>query len=307
MILYRWQGDARNFGDELNTILWPALLPGFFDDDPAERFLGIGSVLDRRHSNQGLKLVAGSGYGGYQQPPLLGEDWDIRWVRGPRTAQRLNLPPALGLGDPAALLPHTGLIPDLPRGRVGFMPHFESAAVGAWDAASAATGITLIDPRGDPLSIAAAIAGCHVLLSEALHGAIVADALGVPWVAIEPLAPIHRPKWQDWADTLDLTIRFHRLPPSSLLERARLSGLTSFHAGRGLLDRHARHLRPIAAPWFLDRAARSLQHAALASPQLSCRAALDRCQTRMLDQLHLLRGSHLRACRGSAYQPTSRV
>ncbi len=295
MILYRWQGAARNFGDELNTVLWPRLLPGFFNDDPAERFLGIGSVLDRRHTGAGLKLVAGSGYGGYQQLPTLDRAWDIRWVRGPRTALKLGLSPSLGLGDPAALLPIAGLVPVLKPSRIGFMPHFESAAGGAWDAAAAATGITLIDPRGDPLAIAAGIAGCHVLLSEALHGAIVADALGVPWVAIEPLAPIHRPKWQDWADTLELTIRFQRLPPSSLLERARLSGLTSFHMGRGMLDRHAERLRRVAPGWFMERAARSLHQAAMAPPQLSCRAALDRCQSRMLDRLHTLRWAPLRA------------
>lgn len=303
MILYRWQGTARNFGDELNTVLWPVLLPGFFDDDPTSRFLGIGSVLDRRHNGAGRKVVAGSGYGGYQGLPKLDGAWDIRWVRGPRTARKLNLPAALGLGDPASLLPHTNLIPARKPCRIGFMPHFESAAGGAWDRAAAASGITLIDPRGDPFAIAAAIAGCHVLLSEALHGAIVADALGVPWVAIEPLAPIHRPKWQDWADTLDLTIRFQRLPASSLLERARVSGLTAFHAGRCLLDRHAEPLRHVASDWFIERAARSLHHAAMAAPQLSCRAALDRCQSRMLEQLHTLRRAPLHPYPGSAYEP----
>jgi succinoglycan biosynthesis protein ExoV len=302
MILYRWQGAARNFGDELNTVLWPRLLPGFFDGDPASRFLGIGSVLDGRHGGGGLKLVAGSGYGGYQQLPTLDRAWDIRWVRGPRTALKLGLPIALGLGDPASLLPKTGLVPRQKPHRIGFMPHFESAAGGAWHAAATANGIALIDPRGDPLAIASAIAGCHVLLSEALHGAIVADALGVPWVAIEPLAPIHRPKWYDWADTLDLTLRFHQLPASSLLERARVSPVAAFHAGRGLLDRHAEWLRGVASDWFVDRAACALHRAALAAPQLSCRSVLDRCQTRMLEQLHTLRKTPLHPCRGSAYQ-----
>lgn len=301
MKLYRWQGQAPNFGDELNTVLWPALLPDFLDEDPSERFIGIGSVLDRRHGNPGLKLVAGSGYGGYQSLPELDRRWDIRWVRGPRTAQMLGLPTDLGLGDPASLLPLTGLVGSCARSRIGFMPHFESAICGAWDAVAAAGGIVLIDPRGDPLHVAAAIAGCQVLLSEALHGAIVADALGVPWIAIEPLAPIHRPKWHDWADTLGLTIRFQTLCPSSLLERARISQMSRFHAGRGWLDRHADTLRTAASDWFAERAVRSLRRAVMAEPQMSCRIALDRSQSRMLHQLDRLRRTPLRAAPGSAY------
>src|SRR4051794_27351044 len=160
MILYRWQGGDRNFGDELNTLLWPRLLPGFFDADTSTRFLGIGSILDARHSVHGLKLVAGSGYGGYERLPILDRSWIIHWVRGPRTASILGLPSAMGLGDPAVLLPFAGLQADPVPTEVGFMPHFESAARGSWEASAAAAQVTLIDPRGDPLAIVHAIARC---------------------------------------------------------------------------------------------------------------------------------------------------
>ena len=132
MLLYHWRGEARNFGDELNLLLWPRLLPGLLDDDPAELFLGIGSVLDARHARDAVKLVAGAGYGGYAPLPVLDARWVIHWVRGPRTARQLGLDTAYGLGDPAMLLPQAGW------GRVGggdtvaFMPHFESAERGAW-------------------------------------------------------------------------------------------------------------------------------------------------------------------------------
>ena len=108
MLLYHWRGDARNFGDELNLLLWPRLLPGLLDDDPAELFLGIGSVLDARHARDAVKLVAGAGYGGYAPLPVLDARWVIHWVRGPRTACQLGLAPAYGLGDPAMLLPQAG-------------------------------------------------------------------------------------------------------------------------------------------------------------------------------------------------------
>ena len=330
MILYQWRGAARNFGDELNSLLWPSLLPGFFDHDPRVRFLGIGSVLDGRHDRRTLKLVAGSGYGGYEAPIALDATWRIHWVRGRRTARLLGLPPMLGLGDPASLLPLAGLSlaslslaslslasplrttgPPLigplltgapltgvpPAGLtpahaargIGFMPHFESAMRGAWREAAAAAGVTLIDPRDDPLAVLAAIARCDVLISEALHGVIVADALRVPWIAIEPLAPIHRPKWRDWAETLDLNIVFQHLQPSTALERAHLSGVARFHLGRRLLTHQARRLHVLAQGRYMEQAAGALRLAMRAEPCLSHDDALERGQARMMEAVGVLR------------------
>jgi succinoglycan biosynthesis protein ExoV len=317
MILYQWRGRYANFGDELNSLLWPRLLPGFFDTDPAVHFLGIGSVLDGRHPAAGLKLVAGAGYGGYEPPPRLDANWIIHWVRGPLTARCLGLAPALGLGDPAALLPLAG-VPTGSRGDcIGFMPHFESLEFGAWARAAAAAGITLIDPRLDVQSVIAAIRSCRVLLSEAMHGVIVADALRVPWVAIEPLAAVHRPKWLDWADTIGLEIAFRRLPASSLSEWMQVSGLASFHTGRRLLHHLGGRLGPVAADRLVQRAAAALRQAAAATPQLSSDTALHRSQDRMMAALRRLRlapltqpndspmRSDLHGCVDSAYHPVS--
>jgi succinoglycan biosynthesis protein ExoV len=284
--LYRWQGPVRNFGDELNTLLWPRLLPGFLDDDPAELFLGIGSVLDARHNGAALKIVAGAGYGGYQAVPVLDASWIVHWVRGPRTARRLGLPEACGLGDPAMLL----AVPGSGSGRsIGFMPHFESLARGAWAEAASAAGITLIDPRDEPATILTALGHCRVLLSEAMHGVIIADALRVPWIALRPIASVHRAKWYDWAETLHLQVRFHPLAASSLPERLYASPLASSHRGRRLLDSAGPALAGVARGRFVERAARSLAAAAAAPPQLSTDAALDRCRTRMLDRLDAVR------------------
>jgi succinoglycan biosynthesis protein ExoV len=312
MILYQWQGPdtsfgpiknfgpVTNFGDELNKLLWPALLPGFFDQNPDTRFLGIGSVLDGRHDRDrggraALKLVAGSGYGGYEARIVPDETWIFHWVRGARTARLLGLPPSTGLGDPASLVSIAGVRPlaTMPskgiHGDIGFIPHFESAIRGAWQDVSAAAGTTLIDPRGDPAAIIAAIGKCRMVISEALHGVIVADALRVPWIAIQPLAPIHRAKWADWADTLDLTVAFRRLPPSTTLERAHLSPLSRFHAGRSLLSRHAMRLRDVARDRHVDEAAEALRAITGEEPRLSGATSLDRGQSRMMDAIVALR------------------
>ncbi len=292
MRLYRWQGAVRNFGDELNTVLWPRLLPNFFDDDPTELFLGIGSVLDARHEATAMKVVAGAGYGGYQAVPALDASWVVHWVRGPRTASLLGLPEAYGLGDPAMLLavPSNGAA----ARSIGFIPHFESMARGAWAEAATAAGITLIDPRDDPAAILAAIGDCRLVLSEAMHGAIVADAMRVPWVALRPLAPVHRAKWRDWADALELEICFRPLAASSLPERLRTSPLAAARRGRRLLDSADRVLAAAGRRRFIEQAAQSLAEAAAAPPQLSAAAALDRCCTRMLERLQTLRRNPLR-------------
>ena len=303
MILYRWRGVSTNFGDELNTVLWPTLLPGFFDDNPACRFLGIGSVLDQRHSSQAVKLVAGSGYGGYEGKPNLDETWVIHWVRGPRTAAMLGLPPALALGDPAILVPKALGLPAPDGADIGFMPHFESTARGAWRQAAQQAGIRLIDPRGPPLTILQAIGRCKLLLSEALHGVIVADALRVPWVAIRPHARIHRAKWQDWADTMDLRPRFAHLPASTLSEWASASALGSFHPTRTWLRRRETWLAKATPERLITKAAQALRRAANDAPQQSADATLDRCQSRMLDAVHTLRQHPLLG--GSAAVPVA--
>jgi succinoglycan biosynthesis protein ExoV len=284
VILYHWRGASSNFGDELNTILWPRLLPDFFDSNPAVRFLGIGSVLDQRHPAQPVKLVAGSGYGGYERKPRLSENWIIHWVRGPRTAATLGLPPALGLGDPAILVPGAVGLPAANGDDIGYMPHFESAARGAWRQAADRAGVRLIDPRDKPDDILRAIGRCKLLMSEALHGVIVADAMRVPWIPIRPLVRDHRPKWRDWADTMDLRPRFRALTASTPSEWAGT-------IRQGWLDQSL-------AGWTLEplvaRAAEALRQAASTPPHLSAETALDRCQSRMLEAVHAIRRAPLR-------------
>ncbi len=294
MQLYSWQGEAPNFGDELNHLLWPALLPGFFDDDTSKIVLGIGSVLDCRHSRIVTKIVLGAGYGGYQKPPRLDRSWIIHWVRGPRTAVILGLPKILGLGDPAMLLPCVpGLfeIIDARSRSIGFMPHFESLARGAWEAVASMADMTLIDPRWPPKQVLAAIAGCSLLLSEAMHGVIVADALRVPWIALRPQARAHRPKWLDWVGALDLDLSFRPLPASSSrewMETTRpFSGFST--------DRWHRP-KPVATieHKFLDRAAAALRAAAATPPALSSDTALRRSQGRMLACLKTVASEHVK-------------
>lgn len=290
MKLYSWRGETRNFGDELNTMLWPALLPALFDDNEAEIVLGIGSVLDNRHAPNQLKIVIGAGYGGYQPLPRMDRSWVIHWVRGPVTAALLGLDPAIGLGDPAMLWPfrpNAGECEGPATGQVGFMPHFESLDRGPWAEVAATAGLRLIDPTGPPGDVLAQIAACKLLVSEAMHGAIMADTLRVPWIAIQPLAAIHRAKWQDWGKALGMRIDFRQLPASSLFEWASGSPVAGWRGGRKAIQMLARC--PVGSGRFQDNAARALRHIAAGPGQLSELAQLRRCQDRMLTRLDTVR------------------
>src|SRR5690606_14810183 len=130
----------------------------------------------------------------------------------------LDIPPDKAIGDSAILLRALDLPAPAAQIDVGFMPHYESLDRGLWREACRLAGIALIDPTAPVEEVIARLRATKLLITEAMHGAIVADALRTPWVAALPINPGHHAKWQDWAGALSLDLRHHELKPSSLLE-----------------------------------------------------------------------------------------
>ena len=212
--------DQPNFGDSLNGIMWDALIePGFFDNDDSTLFLGIGSIIWDLYKSTSKKLIVGSGYGGYTDPPNVHDGtWECCFVRGPRTASILKLDHKLAIAD-AAILTHFLKLPSQEKKyKTSFMPHFQSIEKGNWELVCLKAGINFIDPRNDPLSILIEIQQTDKLLTEAMHGAILADTLRVPWVACQPIGEQHHEKWYDFGDSLKTSIEFQDLEPSSFIE-----------------------------------------------------------------------------------------
>ena len=269
MQLYVWRGEKTNFGDELNNWLMPKIFPGLFDDDGATIFLAIGSVIFDFHPPGSRKIVFGAGYGGYTQLPTFDETWRFYCVRGPRTAAACGLSADMVAGDTAILINQHRVGPKQ-RAGAAFMPHYDSVDRGNWQAACALAGVRYIDPCAPVEDVLDAIQGSEVLIAEAMHGAIVADALRVPWIPVLPVHASHRMKWLDWAEALDLQLKPYANRPSSLAEAwVTLKGGKG--DGRGLAN----------APGLLQAGVKALDRGfiRLASARLSQLATMDPTQS----------------------------
>lgn len=295
MKMYFYRGRAPNFGDELNVWLWPRLLPGFFDDDGSSIFLGIGSTLYDFLPAASRKIVFGAGYGGYTAVPRIDDRWMFYFVRGRLSAAKLGLDPALGIGDGAILIRSCAAPPPPKMHAVSFMPHWQSAVDGNWAGAARLAGMHYIDPCGDVDRVIADLQSSALVVTEAMHGAIVADALRVPWIPARPIQRAHRWKWRDWASALDLRLHFGALRPSSALEYAIALGGNNKRWAERLRKRPK--LRHLAARLLTERAAIVLTRVAAGRPHLSSDIAIDRAHTQMLERLERLRRDHPAQCR----------
>jgi len=287
MKMYYFKGSPPNFGDELNRWLWPRLLPGFFDKEEDRIFLGVGSILFDFFPPTSRKIVFGAGYGGYTAAPKMDESWEVYFVRGPITARAVGIDEALGIGDAAILLRSCIQSRPAKRFKVSFMPHWESVDDGDWSTVCAEAGIHLINPCGSVESVINEILESELVVTEAMHGAIAADALRVPWVPARPLQAQHRQKWNDWASALHLDLQPLVLSPSTGLE-AMMSRLANDGKSAARVRRRGQFLKSAAAPYFRERAARSLRSLASACPVLSRDSEIERAHQIMLEQLQLL-------------------
>ena len=210
MELHYHRVEGGNFGDDLNLELWDALLPGWRGWAPGVTLVGVGTLLRRGHLPPGRKLVMGSGAGYGAAPDVSDPDeWDLRAVRGPLTAARLGLPGARAAVDPAALLPEVegwgaGALPGGggARNEVLFVPHHHSVPGYDWPAICRAAGVGYLSPKEAPRAVAGRIARARAVIAESMHAAILADAYGVPWRAVEITRGFNAFKWEDWARSL---------------------------------------------------------------------------------------------------------
>lgn len=227
-----------NVGDDLNAVLWPKVFgPTFFDEADDTLFLGIGSIFDNRPeiARPVRPVVFGSGLRSRRRAPADPGLFDIRFVRGPLSADVLKRYQVAYISDPAIIAPL--YLPSIPQERsfkMGYVPYFKTPdSLGR--AIADAIGARLISPTLTPQDFINEIASCDKIISEAMHGAILADAYRIPWAGVRLISGgiegrVSLFKWADWMKSLGISARLNGpVPELTLYAPRRIRKLFDSH------------------------------------------------------------------------------
>lgn len=219
MKLHFYKDPKGNFGDDLNPWLWPKLIGDTLDENANELFVGIGTLINHRLPTSPTKHIFGSGLG-YGYLPKIDSSYIFHAVRGYKTAEALNLDSSIVITDPAILI-RTVFYPKAAKKtyRFGFIPHIDSISNFDWESLCNDIGLRFISSHWDVERVMLEIGQCETILAEAMHGAIVADTLRVPWIPISCYGGVLDFKWNDWLSSLGMTYSAKRLTPLYALSK----------------------------------------------------------------------------------------
>ena len=298
LFYYKTVNPSRNFGDELNQWLWPRLLDSF-DDCPKNIFIGIGTLINdalpqwMRDAENIIFFSSGVGYGrSLRVKPDA--NWRIYCVRGPLSARKLKLPPSLAITDGAALLKrYFAPYADKDRTyRFSYIPHFRHGSPYIFQPICSQIGIHYIDPAGEVDDVIADILRSRVVISEAMHGAIIADALRVPWIPVRTNPNILPLKWLDWCQSINVPYTSEAIKGVKQIAlrdylypvRLYLQGQSSI---RHLLDGFG--MSTVSQDRLTDSLAAQLENITKTTPYLSDESHLESLVIRLEEQLDILR------------------
>jgi succinoglycan biosynthesis protein ExoV len=211
-----------NFGDAINPIIFDYFLPNVFDEDEKIIFIGIGSILGLINVNPNQNaIVFSSGYAAnapstYGSIPTIRPNYKILCVRGPLTARALGLNSKYAITDGAILLAAIPKFSYKPTQKwsTSYIPHVGSIDFFDWAKLCNEIGLNFIDPRLTPEEVINQIKSSKMIITEAMHGAIIADTFRIPWIAVKAYNTINTFKWKDWCLSMNLKyepVRFNTI------------------------------------------------------------------------------------------------
>jgi len=179
-------------------------------------FYGVGTLLkaDSRSSLPCHKLLMGSGYG-YGRAVKLSNLWNIGFVRGPLTCQKLGIDVSFSMGDPAVLLLQHDRFLNIKRASSGknlLIPHHRSEEIANWTKLAENLDFEFCSPASSLETIVESILKAEIVYTESLHGAIFADGLGIPWVPIFSAKHLNFFKWRDWCMSMEIPFKPFMFP-----------------------------------------------------------------------------------------------
>lgn len=232
MKLFYYELDTGNFGDDLNVWIWDHLLPGWREWDPEVTLVGVGTLINAQNilpfaDHRIVVMGSGVGYGG-GTIPRLDPKWDIRCLRGPRSARLLGLPDSIGITDPATMLSDLPIFDVRERSSMPiFVPHWETVALANWQEACHNCDIEFVDPRGDAFHVIGKISRAPLVLAESMHAAIIADTFRVPWIPTRIGRHFLASKWQDFLMSSGIEAEIEPLHEGSIRFPSRIGPIST--------------------------------------------------------------------------------
>lgn len=205
MNLVYYKAIENNFGDDLNPFVFKKIL-GDFKNYKDVDFVGIGSIIDERLTNDKFKVVFGSGLRDVNYKCNF-DKFDIRFLRGPLSSRFLGNKKFIT--DSAYLLGLLDFKKPEKKHKLSFMPYYKLMKSYNWKLFQTLTGINIIDPTNNVEDVINDILSSKKVISTAMHGAIVADVFRIPWNRF------HMPhtseesffsefKWKDWLQSIEI-------------------------------------------------------------------------------------------------------
>lgn len=114
--------------------------------------------------------------------------------------------------DGAVLLKELGYKKQTSKFKYTLIPHWTSEYKYDWKSLCEELNIYYISPLAPYDEVIRVISQSEVVLAEAMHGAIVADTLRVPWIPLKAYDKINDFKWRDWCSSLNIEYSPINLP-----------------------------------------------------------------------------------------------